>query len=207
GPRLRKSLLVLDEAHTAAPASSSKYAIDSRITGVVRDLAPCFENRLFVSATPHNGHSNSFSALMEILDPQRFTRGVPIDGTSGALSQVMVRRLKRDLRSAQLGGASFPLRKVVRVTIDGRPEELRLAEMLAEYTELMRPKKGRGQLVFINLQKRLLSCVDAFYRTLGAHAERVEAGDLGKDAHLELEAPPSLADDSSESVDLDEDQH
>ncbi|MEO8906076.1 MAG: DEAD/DEAH box helicase [Polyangiaceae bacterium] len=52
GDRLRKSLLVLDEAHTAAPASSSKYAIDSRTTGVVRDLAPRFENRLFLSATP-----------------------------------------------------------------------------------------------------------------------------------------------------------
>lgn len=204
GGRLKKSLLVLDEAHTAAPATSSKYALDSRITGVVRKLAPCFENRLFLSATPHNGHSNSFSALMEILDPQRFTRGVPIDGGSGALSQVMVRRLKRDLRAAKLGGTSFPLRKVVRVTIDGKPDELLLAEMLSEYTALMRPKKGRGQLVFINLQKRLLSSVDAFYRTLEAHAERVEAGEMGKESELDLgKAEPS---ESAETIDQDEDQ-
>lgn len=211
GPRLKKSLLVLDEAHTAAPASSSKYAIDSRITGVVRDMAPRFENRLFLSATPHNGHSNSFSALMEILDPQRFTRGVPIDGESKALSQVMVRRLKRDLRAAKLGGTSFPLRKIVRVAIDGRPEELRLAEMLSEYTELMRPKKGRGQLVFINLQKRLLSSVEAFYRTLEVHAERFERGELGKDVSLDLSevgttpSPDSGEDDSTEAADSDED--
>lgn len=204
GGRLKKSLLVLDEAHTAAPATSSKYAIDSRITGVVRKLAPTFENRLFLSATPHNGHSNSFSALMEILDPQRFTRGVPIDGHSGALGQVMVRRLKRDLRAANLGGASFPLRKVVRVAIDGKPDELLLADMLSEYTELMRPKKGRGQLVFINLQKRLLSSVDAFYRTLEAHAERVEAGDMGKDSPLDLRE--SGASEQTETVDQDEDQ-
>lgn len=204
GGRLKKSLLVLDEAHTAAPASSSKYAIDSRITGVIRTLAPAFENRLFLSATPHNGHSNSFSALMEILDPQRFTRGVPINGGSAALSQVMVRRLKRDLRAAQLGGTSFPSRKVIRVEIEGKPQELILSEMLAEYTELMRPKKGRGQLVFINLQKRLLSSVEAFYRTLEAHAERVEKGELGKDAELSL--PPAPRDDSEETVDQDEDQ-
>ena len=70
GERIRKSLLILDEAHTAAPASASKYAIDSRVTRVIRDVAPRFENRLFLSATPHNGHSNSFSALLEILDPQ-----------------------------------------------------------------------------------------------------------------------------------------
>lgn len=72
------SLLILDEAHHAAPSSGQKYAIDSQITRAVRDLAPRFEHRLFLSATPHNGHSNSFSALLEILDPQRFCRGVPV---------------------------------------------------------------------------------------------------------------------------------
>ena len=72
------SLLILDEAHHAAPASSSKYAIDSRITRAIRDLSQRFEHRLFLSATPHNGHSNSFSALLNILDPQRFIQGVPV---------------------------------------------------------------------------------------------------------------------------------
>jgi len=46
GSRIQKSLLILDEAHTAAPASASKYATDSNITRVVRDIAPRFENRL-----------------------------------------------------------------------------------------------------------------------------------------------------------------
>jgi hypothetical protein len=75
GTRARKSLLVLDEAHTAAPATATWCAIDSRVTRVIRDVAKHFENRLFLSATPHNGHSNGFSALVELLDPQRFTRG------------------------------------------------------------------------------------------------------------------------------------
>lgn len=42
------------------------------------NLAPRFEHRLLLSATPHNGHSNSFSALLEILDSQRFWRGVTV---------------------------------------------------------------------------------------------------------------------------------
>ena len=91
------SLLILDEAHHAAPSSGAKYAIDSKITRAVRDLAGRFEHRLFLSATPHNGHSNSFSALLEILDPQRFCRGVPVRGKK-VLDDVMVRRLKEDLR-------------------------------------------------------------------------------------------------------------
>jgi SNF2 family DNA or RNA helicase len=72
-----RALMILDEHH-AAPASGSRYAIDSQFTRSVRGLADRFEHRLFLSATPHNGHSNSFSALLEILDPQRFTRGVPV---------------------------------------------------------------------------------------------------------------------------------
>jgi SNF2 family DNA or RNA helicase len=90
------SLLILDEAHAAAPSSESKYAIDSQTTRAVRDIAKRFEHRLFLSATPHNGHSNSFSALLEILDPQRFTRGVSVK--AAALKPVMVRRLKGELR-------------------------------------------------------------------------------------------------------------
>ena len=65
------------------------------------------EHRLFLSATPHNGHSNSFSALLEILDPQRFTAGVPIKPRD--LDPILVRRLKSDRRHF---GAKFPERKV-----------------------------------------------------------------------------------------------
>ncbi|HEX4334343.1 MAG TPA: DISARM system SNF2-like helicase DrmD [Polyangiaceae bacterium] len=188
GARMKKSLLVLDEAHTAAPASSSQYAIDSRVTRMIRDeLAYKFENRLFLSATPHNGHSNSFSALMAMLDPQRFTRGVPIQAGSKALSAVMVRRLKRDLQA--LGKSDFPQRKVVRVVIDGdQHPEVQLSQLLADYTKLMKPEKARGRLVFINLQKRLLSSIEAFHRTLQAHAARVESGEATKDAQLDLTA-------------------
>ena len=49
----------------------------------VRNISERFEHRLFLSATPHNGHSNSFSALLEMLDPQRFTRGVEVRHRGG----------------------------------------------------------------------------------------------------------------------------
>ncbi|OGQ91868.1 MAG: hypothetical protein A2289_11695 [Deltaproteobacteria bacterium RIFOXYA12_FULL_58_15] len=204
GERIRKSLLIMDEAHTAAPASASKYAVDSRVTRVIRDVAPRFENRLFLSATPHNGHSNSFSAILEILDPQRFTRGVPVRSVK-QLESVMVRRLKSDLR--ELGVDEFPERKVVQIDLrhegdswlarlhdgkpqsvgDGRAPELELARMLQEYAALMRPKKGRGQLVFINLQKRLLSSTEAFARTLRLHEKSVGAGKAHTSLQLTLD--------------------
>jgi hypothetical protein len=78
GDEGKQALLILDEAHNAASASGSKFAIDSKLTRAIRDLAGRFEHKLFLSATPHNGHSNSFSALLEILDPTRFCRGAAV---------------------------------------------------------------------------------------------------------------------------------
>lgn len=170
------SLLILDEAHNAAPASGAKYAVDSQFTKSIRELAPKFEHRLFLSATPHNGHSNSFSALLEILDPQRFCRGVPIDSAK-QLEPVMVRRLKDDLRK-MVGG--FPERMVVEVALDGLPEagaELELPRLLDEYRQAREERlKGAAKsvqsasaLVLCNLQKRLLSSIEAFACTLTVH--------------------------------------
>ncbi len=157
GNRAQKSLLILDEAHTAAPASASKYAVDSRVTRVIRDVAPRFENRLFLSATPHNGHSNSFSALLEILDPQRFTRGVPVTGHEGARGRHGPAAEGGPPGARQASG--FPERKVV--PDRPRPRERRSSSSCPGSSpstrELVKPEKGKGELVFINLQKRLLS--------------------------------------------------
>jgi ERCC4-related helicase len=170
------SLLILDEAHNAAPASGARYAIDSHLTQVVRDLAPRFEHRLFLSATPHNGHSNSFAALLEILDPLRFCRGVPVKSAK-LLEAVMVRRLKSDLREI-VGG--LPERKLVQVDIRGLPgdsPELVLPALLEEYAELRearfsgatRTAQAAAALVVSSLQKRLLSSIEAFACTLAVH--------------------------------------
>jgi superfamily II DNA or RNA helicase len=181
------TLFIFDEAHHAAPSSGGRYAIDSRITKAVRDLAPRFENRLFLSATPHNGHSNSFSALLELLDPQRFTRGVKVRPKD--LEPVMVRRLKEDVRAV---GETFPERKVVQVDITGLPSnapELELSRLLDNYRELRharlasasKRKQAEGALVISGLQQRLLSSIEAFARTLKVHRrtmERVWAGEV-----------------------------
>jgi hypothetical protein len=176
------TLLILDEAHNAAPASGAKYATDSQLTLVVRDLARRFEHRLFLSATPHNGHSNSFAALLEMLDPQRFCRGFAVGGSPELLDAVMVRRLKSDLRAIE---DDLPERKVVALVIKDLPPatpELRLSELLQAYRSARQarladaPKSRRdaGMLVLTSLQKRLLSSIEAFARTLAVHKSALE---------------------------------
>lgn len=174
------SLLILDEAHHAAPSGGGRYGIESRFTRAVRDLAPRFEHRLFLSATPHNGHSNSFSTLLELLDPYRFTRGVKVQGRK-ALEDVMVRRLKEDIREVQGG---FPKRDVVRVVIDDLPHdtpELVLSRLLDEYRSTREERyantsnttRASAGLLVVGLQQRLLSSIDAFARTLKVHRTTV----------------------------------
>ena len=175
------SLLILDEAHHAAPSSGGKYGIETKFTKAVRDLAHRFEHRLFLSATPHNGHSNSFSTLLELLDPYRFTRGVKVTRPKTDLAPVMVRRLKEDIRAVQGG---FPKRNVKRIDIDDLPEdvpELELSRLLDEYrtareerysSEPSRIRHAAGLMV-VGLQQRLLSSIEAFARTLKVHRRTV----------------------------------
>ena len=200
GPLLPGSLLILDEAHHAAPSSGGRYGIETKFTRAVRDLGGRFEHRLFLSATPHNGHSNSFSTLLELLDPYRFTRGVPVKGKH-ALEDVMVRRIKEDIREVQGG---FPKRHVERIGIEDLPEnapELELSRLLDEYRsareERFASTSGRAQaaagLLVVGLQQRLLSSIEAFARSLKVHRQTVErqwerAASARVPAHAEEEA-------------------
>ena len=202
------SMLILDEAHNAAPASASMYGIDSGFTRTIRGISGRFEHRLFLSATPHNGHSNSFSALLEILDPQRFCRGVKV--TPRARDTVMVRRLKSDLREI---GSNFPKREVVPVPLSDLPAdapELRLAELLSQYGDSReerlhdadRKVQQASALMISHLQKRLLSSIEAFALTLRVHrrtlarrAEKAVAAANASARQLSLLREPAGADD------------
>ncbi len=181
GPMRPGSLLIVDEAHHAAPSSGGRYGIETKLTRAVRDLGGRFEHRLFLSATPHNGHSNSFSTLLELLDPYRFTRGVRVRGRR-ELDDVMVRRLKEDVRQLQDG---FPRRVVERIEIAGLPDdapELVLSRLLDEYRgareQRHRDASGRARaaagLLVVGLQQRLLSSIEAFARSLTVHRATVE---------------------------------
>ena len=202
GGLLPGSLLILDEAHHAAPSSGGRYGIETKFTRAVRDLCGRFEHRLFLSATPHNGHSNSFSTLLELLDPYRFTRGVKIRG-KGELEEVMVRRLKEDIREIQGG---FPRRIVERMVIDNLPPEapeILLSELLDQYrtareerhaTTSLRSQAAAGLLV-VGLQQRLLSSIEAFARTLQVH-RRTVVKQWEKQQEAKAEIPESEEQDS-----------
>ena len=169
GKRYSFDILVVDEAHHVAPASPPApaggrgYAVDTQRTVAVRQLADKCEHRLFLSATPHNGHPESFTALLEMIDPRRFSRGALLD--SNALKDVTVRRLKRDLV-----GKGFKSRSVHALTFSPREDEQEMFALLDEIvtqSAKLNGTKASGDIVTMLLKKRFLSSPFSFGQTLG----------------------------------------
>jgi hypothetical protein len=170
----RFDLLIVDEAHNVAPSAGGNYAVDSLRTAAIRLLVPHFEHKLFLTATPHNGYPESFTALLELLDTQRFVRGVSPDRKQ--LDVVMVRRLKQEMQDWD-GSPLFPVRKLEAIPVDYPQAERRAHAALKRYTEL----RGKGvadntekyatEFVLKLLKKRLFSSPEAFALTLAQHEQ------------------------------------
>jgi superfamily II DNA or RNA helicase len=172
-------LLLLDEAHHVAPAApKQRYAIDSQQTKLIRWLAPHFEHRLFLSATPHNGYPESFTALLEIIDELRFVRGVDPDPV--AQKETVIRRMKSQIVDAA-GNPKFPKREALSITVTYPESEREAHALLDEFAALRRKRlttrRGRASvdLVTLLLKKRLFSSPRAFAHTVGVYLETVQA--------------------------------
>lgn len=197
----RFDMLIVDEAHNVAPAGQGRYAVDSLRTAAIRTLTPHFEHRLFLTATPHNGYKESFSALLELIDNQRFARGVEPDEAQKAA--IMVRRLKTELPRRWDGSPRFLDRKLEAIEVAYTPEEQQVHCWLQEYTHLRRQhyahpqppslfaaatdqdeaaqpshtEKFATEFVLQLLKKRLFSSPAAFAITLAQHRRSLTQGD------------------------------
>jgi superfamily II DNA or RNA helicase len=201
----RYDVLIVDEVHNCAPAGAGgRYAHDTLRTAAIRTLAPHCEHRLFLSATPHNGYDNSFAALLELLDPHRFARG--IRPRREATREVTVRRLKQDLLDDE-GRPRFPRRRVVMLEVQHPDSEREVHANLVAYgasrsRRLGSDPSGRAAADFVVtlLKKRLFSSPAAFLRTLEVHRETITR-------ERRPEAPPSpavlqrLFDDAANALD------
>jgi len=175
----RFDLLVVDEAHNVAPAGAGQYATDSLRTVSIRSITSHFEHKLFLTATPHNGYPESFSALLELVDSQRFARGIRPDQKQ--LWAVMVRRMKDELPPRWDGSPRFPKREIEPLEVDYTVQERSAHLMLQEYTSLRtknftdETERFATEFVLKLLKKRLFSSPAAFAVTLDRH-ERTLTG-------------------------------
>jgi superfamily II DNA or RNA helicase len=168
----RYDVLVVDEAHNIAPSGRGSIQIDSLRTGAIRILAPHFEHKLFLSATPHNGYLDSFTALLELLDNQRFARA--IKPAEEQLRTAVVRRLKSEIVDPW-GKPKFARRDIIPLEVDYTEEERQIHALLREYTRSRQDKahdaieRVATEFVLKLLKKRLFSSPAAFASTLDKH--------------------------------------
>ncbi len=177
-------MMIVDEAHNCAPSGRGRYATDSMRTQALRLLVPHFEHKLFLTATPHNGYPESFSALLELLDNQRFARSTPPDRKQ--LNAVMVRRMKSELPAKWDGSPRFPRRVLDPIEVGYTDEERAVHAALREYAELRverardNAEKMATEFVLKTLKKRLFSSPAAFLTTLDRHEQSLRQSKRGK---------------------------
>ena len=188
-------LLILDEAHNVSPSGKGKYVRDSDRTQMLRHIIGHIEHRLFLTATPHNGYTESFTALLELLDPLRFSRGPEVNREQ--LRQVMVRRMKDDITDA-LGRRRFPVRVTEPpISVHLPKSEAALFDDLNRYIEMRMTHVEDQDALAVRfaltlLKKRLLSSPRAFRNSLAVHMENLGVGERNADV---VRAAAQRADD------------
>ena len=167
-PHLPWDLLIVDECHNLMP---SPFGEDSELCRMLRLVAPRFEHRLFLSATPHNGHTRSFTGLLEMLDPVRFSRTSEMGpAMRGRIGDVVVRRLKRDINAWSTTPRFCTRRPPRALALDPEPREADLSAAFDGFRTAVRalvtrgpaPRRRTGAFAVEILNKRLLSCPTAF---------------------------------------------
>lgn len=198
-------LLIVDEAHNLMPAA---YGSDSELVRMLRLISPWFEHRLFLTATPHNGQTRSFTGLLELLDPVRFAQTSELDDElRKRVDEAVVRRLKRDVNDLDDRldrPRRFPERHVTPLPLYFGRRELAVHESYGRLRQAIRAwvterpanEQTAGVFAVEVLGKRLLSCPSTFAAswwrfTAGlrgadeASLREVEAARRASDADLE----------------------
>jgi len=198
-------MLILDEAHNTSPSGKQKYIKDSERTKLIRDIASEFEHRLFLTATPHNGYTESFTALLESLDPLRFSRGPKIDDKQ--LSNIMIRRLKENIDSKK----SFASRVIQSIELIQNQDEDTLSKLLDEYIKMRMTNNNNAHTVAFAmtiLKKRALSSPKAFENSILWHEAATKDIDesMQKDDKLLLRLEQLAKEDYSSDDEKDQNE-
>jgi superfamily II DNA or RNA helicase len=183
-------LLIVDEAHNLMP---SNFGEDSDLCKMLRLISPWFEHKLFLTATPHNGHTRCFSGLLELLDPVRFTQTTEFTPQERKrVEEVVVRRLKREVNAldrSQGRPERFAERFLQPVPLFFGPLEKALSAAFAEFRRGVRAavdatrradQLAAGTFAIEVLNKRLLSCPATFADSWFRFKEGMEESDAAR---------------------------
>ena len=170
-------LVVFDEAHLCArpPMSTRGSRAQKQRYDFAVKAAEAVPNLVLMTATPHNGYTESFASLLDLLD----VGAVQWTGPTGDVPQIdrekvkphIVQRRREDLRGwFEAAGERFPFpeRDPYELIIEMSATEARVMADVRSYTERLASRSDAtvNQWVALHLQKRALSSPAALRRSL-----------------------------------------
>lgn len=175
--------LLVDEVHLcASPHSGTNTAKQQKRYELVKDLGKKISNVLFLTATPHNGYSDSFASILEIINPDIVNRrgngDISFDKTKARYNVIQRNRKKLEEWYKKQGKKSpFPKRDQKEVIIDPKPSGrlIQLLDAVERYGDFIlksaRDKESNkvrniANWVAIHLQKRAISSPHAVIKSL-----------------------------------------
>ena len=157
-------VIVIDECHNVARRSGQ----GSGRARLARQLSSICDNLILTSATPHDGKKESYSSLLELLDPTLVID--PEDISKDDLAKIAVRRFHKDVQLQQ----KIPERCAHReyVSITALEEKLLTAIKQANFKRLS--KSTRDALFRTTLAKALFSSPEAFRSVLSNREKKIK---------------------------------
>src|ERR1035437_10199375 len=176
-------LLLVDEVHLCArPHSNAKATKQQKRYELVKDLSKKISNVLFLTATPHNGYSDSFASILEMINPEivlKIGNGeITFDKAKARYNVIQRNRKKLEAWYEKQGKKSpFPMRDQKEVIIDPRAngkliQLLDAVERDGDFILKSAKDKNSNRVknianwVAIHLQKRAISSPYAVLKSL-----------------------------------------
>lgn len=212
-------IVIVDEAHNVAkPHQWNADEIPDMARWLfAKDLSKRCEHLLLLTATPHNGHTDSFASLVALLDPTlvRGTTTEPLIQRELAKSYVCQRRRKDVvawLKSSDGEKNPFPDRDQREVYVKLGPEQQEVIEKVDSLNQhLLEQGQAKGayqrrlaQWLILHLHKRALSSPRALAISL---RNRLRGHGLAAPEESETETRPSeegIAEKEARAFTLDE---
>jgi superfamily II DNA or RNA helicase len=176
-------IIIIDEAHNVADRGNNQS--QSQRARLAKLLAGRSDTLILLSATPHDGRSESFASLMNMLDP---TAIADIHNyTKDDIQGLCIRRFKKDIQSEVRG--AFKERRVSTLQCQASQAEERAYSIFADMTLEMDTAAHHltGTLFKTSLEKSLFSSPTACIKSIEERLKKLgkkyagdEIGDIAK---------------------------
>ena len=173
-------LMLIDEVHLCArPHATMRVSKQMKRYELIRDLGNKIKNLLFLTATPHNGYTDSFASILEILnkDIVRISSDTIFLNKAAAKFNVCQRNRKKleDWYKTQGKTSPFPKRVAREVFVDANDSKklkqcfdlvLDYGDQLLANTLTLGKQHNIAKWVAFHLQKRAISSPYALVRSI-----------------------------------------